>query len=82
LLVGARFNGADLRGADLRGAVLHYTPATFNLGDTGRDFVVQELNAAARAIYKRDAEFSGARYDAATRWPVGLNAPAEATLEQ
>lgn len=56
-LLSARFQGVSLRDADLRGA----------------DFAGSGLNRVLWSDELEAADLSGARYDAATRWPWGFD---------
>jgi hypothetical protein len=77
-LGGANLDGADLRGADLQGAVLLFadlTVADLRGADLRNAWVWVRLvhegsTSKATNIYTR---FTGARYDAHTRWPTGFH---------
>ncbi len=74
-LAGARLSGADLRAADLRNARLQ--GAMLERADLrGAQLEGADLTGAAL----EGADLAGARYDAATRWPAGMDPRARGAL--
>ena len=85
-LIGADLTGADLRGAKIRGDIRSavFDSADLRGADLRRSLAVHphpERAASEEEVTREAAVFDGAKYDADTRWPDGVDPVAAGAVQ-